>query len=90
MRPGKDKWSGRILDPTSGSSYDSTIALKGSDTLRVPRRRLWWHVLRRPDLDPRELKANTTMVGEGLASFGAPLLFGRSSCSNRFQCSAIV
>jgi uncharacterized protein (DUF2147 family) len=35
MRPGKDKWSGRILDPNSGSAYDSTIALKGSDTLRV-------------------------------------------------------
>jgi uncharacterized protein (DUF2147 family) len=35
MKPGKDKWSGRILDPNSGSTYDSTIALKGSDTLRV-------------------------------------------------------
>jgi Uncharacterized protein conserved in bacteria (DUF2147) len=35
MKPGKDKWSGRILDPTTGSTYDSTIALKGSDTLRV-------------------------------------------------------
>ena len=36
MKPGKDaKWSGRILDPNTGSSYDSTIALKGSDTLRV-------------------------------------------------------
>ena len=36
MRPGKDaKWSGRILDPQSGSTYDSTIALKGSDRLRV-------------------------------------------------------
>jgi uncharacterized protein (DUF2147 family) len=35
MKPGKDKWSGRIFDPNSGSSYDSTIALKGSDTLRV-------------------------------------------------------
>jgi hypothetical protein len=35
MRPGKDKWSGRILDPNSGSTYDSTIAMKGSDTLRV-------------------------------------------------------
>ena len=36
MRPGKDqKWSGRILDPNTGSTYDSTIALKGSDTLRV-------------------------------------------------------
>ena len=35
MKPGKDKWSGRILDPSTGSTYDSTIALKGSDTLRV-------------------------------------------------------
>src|SRR3982074_3573344 len=32
MRPGNDsKWSGRILDPNTGSTYDSTIALKGSD-----------------------------------------------------------
>jgi hypothetical protein len=35
MKPGKDKWSGRIFDPNSGSSYDSTIALKNTDTLRV-------------------------------------------------------
>src|SRR5439155_13110883 len=35
MRPGKDKWSGRILDPGTGSTYDSTIAMKGTDTLRV-------------------------------------------------------
>jgi hypothetical protein len=35
MKPAKDKWSGRILDPNSGSTYDSTIALKGTDTLRV-------------------------------------------------------
>jgi uncharacterized protein (DUF2147 family) len=36
MKPGKDsKWSGRIHDPKSGSTYDSTIALKSSDTLRV-------------------------------------------------------
>ena len=36
MKPGKDaKWSGRILDPNSGSTYDSTIALKGPDSLRV-------------------------------------------------------
>ena len=36
MKPSKDsKWSGRILDPNSGSTYDSTIALKDSDTLRV-------------------------------------------------------
>ncbi|THD62692.1 MAG: DUF2147 domain-containing protein [Bradyrhizobium sp.] len=35
MKPGKDKWSGRIFDPKSGSTYDSTIALKGTDSLRV-------------------------------------------------------
>lgn len=36
MKPSKDaKWSGRIFDPKSGSTYDSTIALKSPDTLRV-------------------------------------------------------
>jgi uncharacterized protein (DUF2147 family) len=36
MKPGTDsKWSGRIFDPNTGSTYESTIALKGSDTLRV-------------------------------------------------------
>ncbi|WP_407174466.1 DUF2147 domain-containing protein [Bradyrhizobium sp. STM 3562] len=36
MKPGKDlKWTGRILDPNTGSTYDSTIALRGPDTLRV-------------------------------------------------------
>ena len=36
MKPAKDqKWSGRILDPNNGSTYDSTIALKGTDRLRV-------------------------------------------------------
>jgi uncharacterized protein (DUF2147 family) len=36
MKPGKNsQWSGRILDPNTGSTYDSTIALKGSDSLRV-------------------------------------------------------
>jgi uncharacterized protein (DUF2147 family) len=36
MKPGRDqKWSGRILDPNTGSTYDSTIAMKGTDTLRV-------------------------------------------------------
>lgn len=36
MKPGKDsKWSGRIFDPNTGSTYDSTIALKGPDALRV-------------------------------------------------------
>ncbi|QPF88455.1 DUF2147 domain-containing protein [Bradyrhizobium commune] len=36
MKPDKDqKWSGRILDPNTGSTYDSTIALKGTDRLSV-------------------------------------------------------
>jgi uncharacterized protein (DUF2147 family) len=36
MKPSKDsKWSGRIFDPNTGSTYESTIALKGSDSLRV-------------------------------------------------------
>src|SRR6202158_1948545 len=36
MKPAKDsKWSGRIFDPNTGSTYESTIALKGSDALRV-------------------------------------------------------
>jgi uncharacterized protein (DUF2147 family) len=36
MKPGKDqKWSGRILDPNTGSTYDSTLAMRGPDTLRV-------------------------------------------------------
>ena len=35
MKPAKDKWTGRIYDPNSGSTYDSTIALKSSDSLRV-------------------------------------------------------
>lgn len=36
MKAGKDsKWSGRIFDPNTGSTYESTIALKGSDSLRV-------------------------------------------------------
>lgn len=36
MKPGKDqKWSGRILDPNTGSTYDSAVTLKGTDRLRV-------------------------------------------------------
>lgn len=36
MKPGKNmKWSGRIFDPKTGSTYDSSIALRGADTLRV-------------------------------------------------------
>src|SRR3979411_155479 len=36
MKPAKDsKWTGRIYDPNTGSTYDSTIALTSSDSLRV-------------------------------------------------------
>jgi hypothetical protein len=35
MKPQGSKWTGRIHDPSSGRNYDSTIALKGSDMLKV-------------------------------------------------------
>jgi uncharacterized protein (DUF2147 family) len=36
MKPDRNAtWSGRILDPETGSTYDSTIALKGLDRLRL-------------------------------------------------------
>jgi Uncharacterized protein conserved in bacteria (DUF2147) len=35
MKPQGSKWTGRIHDPNSGRNYDSTIALKGTDTLKV-------------------------------------------------------
>jgi hypothetical protein len=35
MRPDNSKWVGRIHDPDSGRNYDSTIAMKGPNTLRV-------------------------------------------------------
>jgi hypothetical protein len=35
MKPQGSKWSGRIHDPDSGRNYDSTIALKNTDTLKV-------------------------------------------------------
>ena len=35
MKPTGAKWSGRIYDPNGGSTYSSTIALKGTDRLRV-------------------------------------------------------
>ena len=35
MKPQGAKWSGRIHDPDSGRKYDSTIALKGTNSLRV-------------------------------------------------------
>jgi uncharacterized protein (DUF2147 family) len=35
MKPEGSKWSGRIHDPDSGRDYDSTIALKGTNSLKV-------------------------------------------------------
>jgi uncharacterized protein (DUF2147 family) len=35
MKPSDTKWTGQIHDPDSGRNYDSTIAMKGSNTLRV-------------------------------------------------------
>ncbi|MCA1457251.1 DUF2147 domain-containing protein [Bradyrhizobium sp. BRP22] len=35
MRPEGAKWTGRIRDPDSGRNYDSAIAMKGANALRV-------------------------------------------------------
>ncbi|MGF6306902.1 hypothetical protein ABIB82_001049 [Bradyrhizobium sp. i1.8.4] len=35
MTPDGSKWSGRIHDPDSGRNYDSTIAMKGPNAMRV-------------------------------------------------------
>lgn len=35
MKPSDAKWVGRIYDPDSGRNYDSNIAMKGSNRLRV-------------------------------------------------------
>jgi uncharacterized protein (DUF2147 family) len=35
MKPQGSKWSGQIHDPDSGSNYDSTIAMKGANALKV-------------------------------------------------------
>ena len=35
MKPQGSKWAGRIQDPDSGRKYDSTIAMKGTNSLRV-------------------------------------------------------
>jgi uncharacterized protein (DUF2147 family) len=35
MKPEGSKWTGRIHDPDSGRDYDSTMAMKGTTTLRV-------------------------------------------------------
>jgi uncharacterized protein (DUF2147 family) len=35
MKPSGSKWTGQIHDPDSGSNYDSTIAMKGPNALKV-------------------------------------------------------
>ncbi|WP_426436228.1 DUF2147 domain-containing protein [Bradyrhizobium genosp. P] len=35
MKPDGNKWSGRIHDPDSNRNYDSTIAMKGPNAMRV-------------------------------------------------------
>ena len=35
MKPSDRKWTGRIHDPDSGRDYDSTIAMKGPNAMRV-------------------------------------------------------
>ena len=35
MKPQDTKWTGRIHDPDSGKNYDSNIAMKGPNSLRV-------------------------------------------------------
>jgi uncharacterized protein (DUF2147 family) len=35
MKPSDTKWTGQIHDPDSGRNYDSTIAMKGANSLRV-------------------------------------------------------
>jgi uncharacterized protein (DUF2147 family) len=35
MKPSGSKWTGQIYDPDSGRNYDSTIAMKGPNAMRV-------------------------------------------------------
>ena len=35
MKPSDTKWTGRIHDPDSDRDYDSTIAMKGPNAMRV-------------------------------------------------------
>jgi uncharacterized protein (DUF2147 family) len=35
MKPSDSKWTGQIHDPDSGRNYDSTIAMKGTNILKV-------------------------------------------------------
>ncbi len=35
MKPSNNKWVGRIHDPDHGGNYDSTIAMRGPNVLKV-------------------------------------------------------
>ena len=35
MKPSNAKWVGQIHDPDSGRDYDSTVAMKGPNSMRV-------------------------------------------------------
>ena len=35
MKPQGSKWSGRFQDPDSGRKYDSTMTMKGNNSVRV-------------------------------------------------------
>ena len=35
MKPTDSKWTGQIYDPDSGRNYNSTIAMKGPNAMRV-------------------------------------------------------
>jgi hypothetical protein len=35
MKPSESKWTGRIHDPDSGRTYDSSMTMKGPNTLRI-------------------------------------------------------
>ena len=69
MMPEGSKWTGRIYDPDSGRNYNSTIAMKGSNALRVQGCVFGGNnFLRRPDLDARELENNPNKAGPPLIS----------------------
>ena len=74
MKPRGDKWVGRIHDTRCGGTYDSTIALRGSDKLRV-QGCAWRHVLRRRDLDPHSVIARIHSSSPNLSPASAGLFF---------------
>ena len=89
MKPQGSKWTGQIHDPDSGRNYDSTIALKGTNSAPRAGLRLRRHVLRRPDLEARQLTIVSSYSGDAKASnpdlefpgrFGAPESGANAPC----------